>query len=292
MKCSRNSPAKAAKAAMKCKAAKAMKIGRPRKCSKVKKAMKVAECSKVKKAMKVAECSKVKKAMKAMEDWKVAMKAAKVAMKAECSKLKKAMKAVECLKETKWKLAKAANEGQELGMWLDLWLDEIRTLGTTLLTSASKERYATLLWLDEIETRGATTEDWWKRDLPEWVFEEAMATAQKNNLDEGIVQPSGVLPGHVKLCDDKSVEKGCYVIKDPQASGRDAADNCHNCARAEALCRCCRCGYAMCERCAEESPGCKCPIHSRDYQPIPKPYRSPQHGAEANPTQSSFGILG
>ena len=268
MKCSRNSPAKAAKAAMKCKAAKAMKVGWPRKCSKVKK------------AMKVAECSKVKKAMKAIEDWKVAMKAAKVAMKAECSKLKKAMKAVECLKETKWKLAKAANEGQELGMWLDLWLDEIRTLGTTLLTSASKERYATLLWLDEIETRGATTEDWWKRDLPEWVFEEAMATAQKNNLEEEIVQPSGVLPGHVKLCDDKSVEKGCYVIKDPQASGRDAADNCHhNCARAEALCRCCRCGSAMCERCAEESPRCKCPIHSRDYQPIPKPYRSPQHGA-------------
>ena len=197
MKCSRSSPAKAAKAAMKCKAAKAMKIGRPRKCSKVKKAMKVAECSKVKKAMKVAECSKLKKAMAAMKEWKVAIKAAKVAMKVECSKLKKAMKAVECLKETKWKLAKAANEGQELGMWLDLWLDEIRTLGTTLLTSASKERYATLLWLDEIETRGATTEDWWKRDLPEWVFEEAMATAQKNNLDEGIVQPSGVLPGHV-----------------------------------------------------------------------------------------------
>ena len=255
MKCSRSSPAKAAKAAMKCKAAKAMKIGRPRKCSKVKK------------AMKVAECSKVKKAMKAMEDWKVAMKAAKVAMKAECSKLKKAMKAVEGLKE------------DDAWMWLDLWLDEIRTLGTTLLTSASKERYATLLWLDEIETRGATKEDWWKRDLPEWVFEEAMATAQKNNLDEGIVQPSGVLPGHVKLCDDKSVEKGCYVIKDPQASGRDAADNYHNCARAEALCRCCRCGYAVCERCAEESPGCKCPIHTRDYLPIPKPYRSPQHGA-------------
>ena len=188
---------KAAKAAMKCKAAKAMKIGRPRKCSKI----------------------------------------------------KKAMKAVECLKETKWKLAKAANEGQELGMWLDLWLDEIRTLGATL-ASASKE---------QVETRGATitdseeqvethSEDWWKRDLPEWVFEEAMATAQKNNLDEGIVQPSGVLPGHVKLCDDQSVEKGCYVIKDPQASGRDAADNCHNCARDEALCRCCRCGYAMCER--------------------------------------------
>ena len=196
MKCSRSSPAKAAKAAMKCKAAKAMKVGRPRKCSKVKK------------AMKVAECSKVKKAMKAMEDWKVAMKAAKVAMKVECSKLKKAMKVVECLKETKWKagtipldlekLAKAADEGQELGMWLDLWLDEIRTLGATL-ASASKEH---------VETRGATitdskeqvethSEDWWKRDLPEWVFEEAMATAQKNNLDEGIVQPSGVLPGHV-----------------------------------------------------------------------------------------------
>ena len=88
-------------------------------------------------------------------------------------------------------------------MWLDLWLDEIRTLGTTLLTSASKERYATLLWLDEIETRGATTEDWWKRDLPEWVFEEAMATAQKNNLDEGTVQPSGVLPGHVLLLEER-----------------------------------------------------------------------------------------
>ena len=135
------------------------------------------------------------------------------------------------------------------------------------------------------------SEDWWKRDLPEWVFEEAMATAQKNNREEEIVQPSGVLPGPLRRCDDKSVEKGCYVIKDPQASGRDAAGNCHNCARAEALCRCCQCGYAMCERCAEESPGCKCPIHSRDYQPIPKPYRSPQHGAEANPTQSSFGIL-
>ena len=208
MKCSRSSPAKAAKAAMKCKAAKAMKVGRPRKCSKVKKAMKVADYSKVKKAMS-AECSKVKKAMKAMKDWKAAMKVAKVAMKAECSKLKKAMKVVECLKETKWKagtipldlekLAKAANEGQELGMWLDLWLDEIRTLGATLLASASKE---------QVETRGATitdseeqvethSEDWWKRDLPEWVFEEAMATAQKNNLDEGIVQPSGVLPGHV-----------------------------------------------------------------------------------------------
>ena len=83
--------------------------------------------------------------MKAMKEWKVAMKAAKVAMKAECSKLKKAMKAVECLKATKakmdemkptkrWKpgtltaipldlekLAKAANEGQELNnMWVDL----------------------------------------------------------------------------------------------------------------------------------------------------------------------------
>ena len=119
-------------------------------------------------------------------------------------------------------------------------------------------------------------DDWWKRDLPEWVFEDAMATAQKNNLEEEIVQPSGVLPGHVKLCDDKSVEKGCYVIKDPQASGRDAAGNCHNCARAEALCRCCRCGYAICERCAEESlVGCKCPtIHSRDYRPHPQ-----AHGA-------------
>ena len=148
MKCSRSSPAKAAKAAMKCKAAKAMKVGRPRKCSKVKK------------AMKVAECSKVKKAMKAMKEWKVAMKAAKVAMKAECSKLKKAMKAVECLKATKAKmdemipldlekLAKAANEGQELGMWVDLWLDEIRTLGATL-ASASKE---------QVETRGATITD-------------------------------------------------------------------------------------------------------------------------------------
>ena len=80
-----------------------------------------------------------------MKEWKVAMKAAKVAMKAECSKLKKAMKAVVCLKATKakmdeikptkrWKpgtltaipldlekLAKAANEGQELNnMWVDL----------------------------------------------------------------------------------------------------------------------------------------------------------------------------
>ena len=163
MKCSRSSPAKAAKAAMKCKAAKAMKVGRPRKCSKVKKAMKVAECSKVKKAMKVAECSKVKKAMKAMKEWKVAMKAAKLAMKAECSKIKKAMKAVECLKATKAKmdemipldlekLAKAANEGQELGMWVDLGKErdaEIRTLGATL-ASSSKE---------QVETRGATITD-------------------------------------------------------------------------------------------------------------------------------------
>ena len=151
MKCSRSSPAKAAKAAMKCKAAKAMKVRRPRKCSKVKK------------AMKVAECSKVKKAMKAMKEWKVAMKAAKVAMKAECSKLKKAMKAVECLKATKAKmdemipldlekLAKAANEGQELGMWVDLGKErdaEIRTLGATL-ASSSKE---------QVETRGATITD-------------------------------------------------------------------------------------------------------------------------------------
>ena len=155
------------KAAMKCKAAKAMKVGRPRKCSKVKKAMKVAECSKVKKAMQVAECSKVKKAMKAMKEWKVAMKAAKVAMKAECSKLKKAMKAVECLKATKAKmdemkptkipldlekLAEAANEGQELNMWVELGKEmdaEIRTLGATL-ASASKE---------QVETRGATITD-------------------------------------------------------------------------------------------------------------------------------------
>ena len=169
MKCSRNSPAKAAKAAMKCKAAKAMKVGRPRKCSKVKK------------AMKVAECSKVKKAMKAMKEWKVAMKAAKVAMKAECSKLKKAMKAVECLKATKAKmdemkptkrrkagtltaipldlekLAKAANEGQELNMWVELGKgvrratlrSRNRRLGATL-ASASKE---------QVETRGATITD-------------------------------------------------------------------------------------------------------------------------------------
>ena len=64
------------------------------------------------------------------------------------------------MKETKWKagtipldlekLAKAADEGQELGMWLDLWLDEIRTLGATLLASASKE---------QVETRGATITD-------------------------------------------------------------------------------------------------------------------------------------
>ena len=77
-------------------------------------------------------------------------------------------------------------------------MNEIRTLGEQL-ASAAKE---------QVETRGATitdseeqvethSEDWWKRDLPEWVFQEAMATAQKNNLDEGIVQPSGVLPGHV-----------------------------------------------------------------------------------------------
>ena len=114
--------------------------------------------------------------MKALKEWKVAMKAAKGAMKAECSKLKKAMKAVECLKATKakmdemkptkrWeagtltaipldleKLAKAANEGQELGMWVDLGkvMDaEIRTLGATL-ASASKE---------QVETRGATITD-------------------------------------------------------------------------------------------------------------------------------------
>ena len=160
--------------------------------------------------MKVAECSKAKKAMKAMEDWKVAMKAAKVAMKAEFSKLKKAMKAVECLTETKWKLAKAANEGPtkwKLAKAANEGLDEIRTLGATL-ASASKE---------QVETRGATitdseeqvethSDDWWKRDLPECVFEEAMATAQQNDLGEGIGQPSGVLPGHVELCDDKSVE--------------------------------------------------------------------------------------
>ena len=33
------------------------------------------------------------------------------------------------------------------------------------------------------------SEDWWKRDLPDWVFEEAMATAEKNNQEEEIVQP-------------------------------------------------------------------------------------------------------
>jgi hypothetical protein len=101
--------------------------------------------------------------MKAMKEWKVAMKAAKVAMKAECSKLKKAMKAVECLKATKAKMdemipldlekmAKAANEGQELGMWVDLGKErdaEIRTLGATL-ASSSKE---------QVETRGATITD-------------------------------------------------------------------------------------------------------------------------------------
>ena len=97
-------------------------------------------------------------------------------MKAECSKLKKAMKAVECLKATKakmdemqptkrWnagtltaipldleKLAKAANEGQELNMWVELGKEmdaEIRTLGATL-ASASKE---------QVETRGATITD-------------------------------------------------------------------------------------------------------------------------------------
>ena len=195
MKCSRNSPAKAAKAAMKCKAAKAMKIGRPRKCSKVKKAMKVAECSKVKKAMKVAECSKLKKAMVVMKEWKVVMKATKVAMKVERSKFEKARKAVECLKAKNDEMKPTMAKMVDLGKMMD---GEIRTLGATL-ASASKEH---------VETRGATitdseeqvethSEDWWKRDLPEWVFEEAMATAQKNNLDEGIVQPSGVLPGHV-----------------------------------------------------------------------------------------------
>ena len=171
------------KAAMKCKAAKAMKIGRPRKCSKVKKAMKVAECSKVKKAMKVAECSKVKKAMKAIKDWKVAMKAAKVAMKVECSKLKKAMKAVECLKAKNDEMKPTMAKMVDLGKMMD---GEIRTLGATL-ASASKE---------QVETRGATitdseeqvethSEDWWKRDLPEWVFEEAMATAQKTTWTRG-----------------------------------------------------------------------------------------------------------
>ena len=165
MKCSRSSPAKAAKAAMKCKAAKAMKVRRPRKCSKVKKAMKVAECSKVKKAMQVAECSKVKKGMKAVKECKIAMKAAKVAMKAECSKLKKAMKAVECLKATKAKmdemipldlekLAKAANEGQELGMWVDLGKErdaEIRTLGATIRDS--KEQVAQKVWEPDDDER-------------------------------------------------------------------------------------------------------------------------------------------
>ena len=112
MKCSRSSPAKAAKAAMKCKAAKAMK-------------------------------------------------AAKVAMKAECSKLKKAMKAVECLKATQAKmdemtpldleqLAKAANEGQELGMWVDLGKErdaEIRTLGATLIVGAARTGGVMILFL-------------------------------------------------------------------------------------------------------------------------------------------------
>ena len=170
MKCSRSSPAKAAKAAMKCKAAKAMKVGRPRKCSKVKKAMKVAECSKVKKAMKVAECSKVKKAMKAMKEWKVAMKAAKVAMKAECSKIKKAMKAVECLKATKAKmdemkptkipldlekLAKAANEGQELNMWVDLGKEMIARRYDHRLQGTGRDARRQ----EQVETRGATITD-------------------------------------------------------------------------------------------------------------------------------------
>ena len=111
MKCLERNEAKAAlQKCPKCPQKAAMK------CSKVKKAMKVAECSKVKKAMKVAECSTVKKAMKAMEDWKVAMKAAKVAMKVECSKLKKAMKVVECLKakndEMKPTMAKMVDLGK------------------------------------------------------------------------------------------------------------------------------------------------------------------------------------
>ena len=86
------------------------------------------------------------------------------------------MKAVECLKATKakmdemkptkrWKagtltaipldlekLVKAANEGQELNMWVDLGKEmdaEIRTLGATL-ASSSKE---------QVETRGATITD-------------------------------------------------------------------------------------------------------------------------------------
>ena len=216
-------------AAMKCKAAKAMKVGRQRKCSKVEKAMKVAECSKGKKAMKAMKEWKVAlkaamvamkaEAIKAMKEWKVAMKEAKVAMK-ECSKLKKAMKDVGCLKATKakinemkptkrWKpgtltaipldlekLAKAANEGQELNMWVDLGKEMIARRYDHRLQGTGRDARRQ----EQVETRGATitdseeqvethSEDWWKRDLPEWVFEEAMATAEKNNQEEEIVQP-------------------------------------------------------------------------------------------------------
>ena len=39
------------------------------------------------------------------------------------------------------------------------------------------------------KTAKGHSEDWWKRDLPDWVFEEAMATAETNNQEEEIVQP-------------------------------------------------------------------------------------------------------
>ena len=35
-------------------------------------------------------------------------------------------------------------------------------------------------------------------------------------LGRGVLEGRGVLPGHAKFCDDKSVEKDCYAIKDPK----------------------------------------------------------------------------
>ena len=126
-------------------------------------------------ALEAAKVAMKAEATKAMKEWEVAKKEAKVAIE-ECSKLKKTMKHVGCLKAAKakidemkptkrWKpgtltaipldlekLAKAANEGQELNMWVELGKEmdaEIRTLGATL-ASASKE---------QVETRGATITD-------------------------------------------------------------------------------------------------------------------------------------
>ena len=110
------------------------------------------------------------------------MKEAKVAMK-ECSKLKQAMKDVGCLKECskatkakidemkptkRWKpgtltaipldlekLAKAANEGQELNMWVDLGKEMIARRYDHRLQGTGRDARRQ----EQVETRGATITD-------------------------------------------------------------------------------------------------------------------------------------